>query len=55
MKTGHIGQRPVTVDALFAIGYRAIGVYVRYSPMSKMRTDAGLDFGVLSTGIVLGF
>lgn len=55
VKTGDIGQRPVTVDALFAIGYRAIGVYVRYAPMSKMRTDAGLDFGVLSTGIVFGF
>ena len=55
IKTGRIGQRPVTVDGIFSMGYGGIGVYVRYSPMSKMRTSSGLNFGSLSTGIVVAF
>lgn len=55
IKTGKIGQRPVTVDGILNIGYGGIGAYVRYAPMSKMRTSTGLDFGSLSTGIMVAF
>lgn len=55
VKTNSIGQRPVTVDGLLSVNYRAVGIYLRYSPMSKLRSAAGLDFGSVSTGIMLGF
>lgn len=55
VKTNHIGQRPVTVDALAAFNYRAIGLYFRYSPMNLMRDKTGLDFNAISTGIMIGF
>ena len=45
VKTTGIGQRPV----------RAIGWYVRYSPMKKLRDRADLGFSTISTGIMLGF
>lgn len=54
VKTGHIGQRPVTVDIFGEIKYKAFGIYVRYSPMSVLKTSAGLDFRSISTGIMLG-
>lgn len=55
VKTTGIGQRPVTVDLLASFNYRAIGWYVRYSPMKKLRDMADLGFSTISTGIMLGF
>ncbi|MCM1355147.1 MAG: hypothetical protein NC212_01920 [Staphylococcus sp.] len=55
VKTNHIGQRPVTVDAIAVVNYKAIGVYFRYSPMKKLRAKTDLDFNSLSTGVMLMF
>lgn len=55
VKTTGIGQRPVTVDLFASFNYRAIGWYVRYSPMKKLRDRADLGFSTISTGIMLGF
>ncbi len=55
IKTGSIGQRPVTVDAYFAVHYDDIGLYARYSPMNMMKSKTGMDFGAFSTGIALLF
>lgn len=55
IKTNNIGQRPVTVDAMATFNYRAIGIYVRYSPMKKLRTSADLEFNALSSGLMLCF
>lgn len=53
VKTGKIGQSPVTVDVMGIIHYRAIGLYARYAPMNVLRTQANLDFQSFSTGIML--
>lgn len=55
VRTKNIGQRPVTVDLLAGFNYRAVGVYVRYSPMKKLRDRASLPFNTFSTGISLAF
>ena len=55
VKTSHIGQRPVTVDAYFAIHYNGFGLYARYSPMNMLKSSTDLDFGAFSTGIALIF
>lgn len=55
IKTSHIGQRPVTVDAMFTIHYKLLGIYARYSPMTQLRMASLLDFGSFSTGISIGF
>lgn len=55
IKTNNIGQRPVTVDAMATFNYRAIGIYVRYSPMKKLRTSTDMEFNSLSTGLMLAF
>lgn len=54
VKTSHIGQRPVTVDIFGQFKYKAVGIYVRYSPMSVLKTSTGLDFKSISTGIIIG-
>ncbi len=53
IKTNHIGQRPVTVDAFAAFRYKSIGWYVRYSPMNELRDRTGFDFKSVSTGFML--
>lgn len=55
IKTSHIGQRPVTVDAYLAFHFEGIGLYARYSPMNMLKTSTSLDFGAFSTGFVLLF
>lgn len=55
IKTGSIGQSPVTVDVMGLIHYRMFGVYARYAPMKVLRTSAGLDFQSFSTGLILMF
>lgn len=55
VKTGDIHQRKVTVDGMAMFNYRSIGVYARYSPMKRLNTSAGLEFGSFSAGIMLGF
>lgn len=55
VKTTNIGQRPVTLDAYFAIHYNGFGLYARYSPMHMLKSSTDLDFGAFSTGIALIF
>lgn len=55
VKTGDIHQRKVTVDAMAMFNYRGIGLYARYSPMKRLSTSTGLEFGSFSTGIMLAF
>lgn len=55
LKTGHIGQRPVTVDIMATVHYKAIGLYARYAPMNVLKSSTGLDFRSFSTGIMIGF
>lgn len=55
IKTHDIGQRPVTVDGMFAITVGGFGLYARYSPMNVLRDRAGIDFGTFSTGVIVAF
>lgn len=55
IKTKHIGQRPVTLDVMAEFKYEAVGVYVRYAPMEVLKTETGLSFKSISTGIMVGF
>lgn len=55
LKTSDIGQRPVTVDAYFAVHFQEIGLYARYSPMNMLKSSTGLDFGAFSTGVAFLF
>lgn len=47
----HINQRPVTVDFMLEGHCRWVGLYVKYSPCSVLRTDFGPQFSSLSTGL----
>ncbi len=53
IKSRHIHQRPVTVDAMCIVKYKSVGLYARYAPMSVLKKSTGLDFGAFSTGIML--
>lgn len=55
VKTGHLSQRKVTVDAMAMFNYRCIGVYARYAPMKRFNSRTDLDFGTFSTGLMIGF
>lgn len=55
VRTGDIHQRKVTVDAMAMFNYHWIGIYARYSPMKRLNTSTGLEFGSFSTGIMIGF
>lgn len=55
VRTKNIGQRPVTLDLFAGFNYRYIGVYVRYSPMKKLRDRASLPFNTISTGLSFAF
>lgn len=50
-----IHTNKVTVDIMGQINMKAIGVYVKYSPMSVLDTAYGPDFKSLSVGLTLGF
>ena len=54
-KTSDIGQRPVTLDIYASLQFKSVSVYVKYSPMHKLRTSAQLDFNSVSTGLSIGF
>ena len=49
--TKKIGQRPITVDVLGIIHVWDIGFYCKYSPMSVLKKDRGLEFKSLAVGI----
>lgn len=46
-------HRPLTVDLGAAIGYKHIGLAVKYSPMSVIKKDQGPDFQRLAVGIII--
>lgn len=46
-----IGQRPVTVDFMGVLRLYGIGLYMKYSPQSVLKTDRGPQFHALSFGI----
>lgn len=53
--TRAIGQRIVTVDAMFGLTVGGFGLYARYCPMNVLRDRAGLEFSTFSTGIIVAF
>lgn len=55
VKTHDIHPNPVTVDLFAAIGFRGMGMYVRYAPMNVLRSRAALDFTTISTGFMILF
>ena len=46
-----IGQRPITVDVLGMLHFGDFAVYCKYSPMSVLKKDRGVDFKSLAVGI----
>lgn len=51
VKTHKIGTRPVTVDILGILSFRALSVYCKYSPMSVLKNSSGMEFKSVSFGI----
>ena len=49
--TKKIGQRPFTVDVLGMLHFGDFAVYCKYSPMSVLKKDRGVDFKSLAVGI----
>ncbi len=49
--TKKIGQRPFTVDVLGILHFGKIGVYCKYSPMSVLKKDRGVEFESFAAGI----
>ena len=46
-----IGQRPITVDVLGIVHFsKGFGCYFKYSPMSVLKKDRGVDFKSLAVG-----
>lgn len=50
-KASSIGQRPITVDFMGVLRFYGIGVYMKYSPQSVLKTDRGPQFHALSFGL----
>ena len=49
--TKKIGQRPFTVDVLGIVHFsKGFGVYCKYSPMSVLKKDRGLEFKSFAVG-----
>ena len=46
-----IGCRPITVDFMGVLRLYGIGIYMKYSPQSVLKTDRGPQFHALSFGI----
>ena len=51
--TKKIGHRPVTVDFMGIFRAYGFGFYVKYSPMSVLKTNRGPEFRALSFGLYL--
>ena len=51
MYTKKIGQRPLTVDVLSILHFGKIGVYCKYSPMSVLKKERGVEFKSFAAGI----
>lgn len=49
----NIHQRKVTVDVMGQFNFKAIGVYIKYCPMSVLDPEFGPDFKCFSTGLTL--
>ncbi len=49
----NLHQSPVTVDLMARLSFRAVGLYVKYSPCNVLNTDFGPKFNGLSAGITL--
>lgn len=49
--TSHIGQRPVTIDFMGIFRAYGFGLYLKYSPMSVLRSNRGPEFRSLSFGL----
>lgn len=49
--TKKIGQRPFTVDVLGILHFGKLGVYCKYSPMSVLKKDRGVEFKSFAAGI----
>ena len=49
--TKKIGQRPITVDVLGILHFGKVGVYCKYSPMSVLKKDRGVEFKSFAAGI----
>ena len=48
--TKKIGQRPITVDVLGILHFGKLGVYCKYSPMSVLKKDRGVEFKSFAAG-----
>ncbi len=46
-----IGHRPITVDVLGIVHIGKMGLYCKYSPMSVLKKDRGVEFKSLAAGI----
>ena len=49
--TKKVGQRPFTVDVLGILHFGKLGVYCKYSPMSVLKKDRGVEFKSFAAGI----
>jgi hypothetical protein len=49
--TSNIGQRPFTVDILGIVHVWELGFYCKYSPMSVLKKDRGVEFQSLAFGL----
>lgn len=49
--TKKIGQRPFTVDIMGIVHVWDIGIYCKYSPMSVLKKDRGIEFKSVSIGV----
>jgi hypothetical protein len=49
--TKNIGQRPFTVDVLGIVHVWELGVYCKYSPMSVLKKNRGVEFQSLAFGV----
>ena len=47
----NIGQRPFTVDIMGIVHVRELGFYCKYSPMSVLKKDRGVEFQSLAFGL----
>jgi hypothetical protein len=48
--TKKIGQRPITVDVLGMVHFGDFAIYCKYSPMSVLKKDRGVEFKSLAVG-----
>ena len=51
IQTKKIGERPITIDVLGMLHFGDFAVYCKYSPMSVLKKDRGVDFKSLAVGI----